>query len=82
MKDSLLQVKYKALGMTRQLLCERPEQEALLLEILVNKMGDNVKQIASKAVYELNEVVKIHPVMKPVIVKEVMAFVWRDPKSQ
>lgn len=54
-----------------ELLVSKPECEARLLAALVNKLGDPARQVASKAVYLMMQLLSTHPVMKPVVVREV-----------
>lgn len=42
-----------------------------LLSGVVNKLGDPNRQVASKAGYLLSQLLLQHPVMKPVVVREV-----------
>jgi ribosome biogenesis protein MAK21 len=53
------------------LLARKPEGEARLLAGLVNKLGDPSRKLASKAAYLLSQLLGEHPVMKPVVVREV-----------
>ena len=49
-----------------------------LLEVLVNKLGDPVKKVASKALFHLSEVVREHPLMKLIVVQEVERLLFRN----
>ena len=51
--DELDFAKSRAMSYVYELLKEKPEQESNLLRLLVNKLGDPVKKIASQASYLL-----------------------------
>ena len=59
------------------LLINKPEQEARLLNMLVNKLGDPMKGIVPKCIELLDKIISIHSVMKGVIVREVRQFLHR-----
>lgn len=59
------------------LLINKPEQEARLLNMLVNKLGDPMKGIVPKCIELLDKIMSIHSVMKGVIVREVRQFLHR-----
>ncbi|KAI9691928.1 MAG: hypothetical protein M1822_008001 [Bathelium mastoideum] len=61
----------RALTFVFELLREKPEQEENLLRLLVNKLGDKEKRVASRASYLLLQLQNAHPAMKPVIVNAV-----------
>lgn len=69
--------KRDCLGIASELLIAKPEREALVLETIVNKLGDPSKPTASKAVDVLKEVLRKHPAMKAVVVREVRQFIYR-----
>jgi ribosome biogenesis protein MAK21 len=60
-----------------QLLSENPEQEQLILAQLVNKLGDPQQSVASKAIHYLQQVLKKHPNMQPVVLEEVEKMIFR-----
>lgn len=72
----------RAVSYVYELLKERPEQEANLLRLLVNKLGDPGKKIASRASYLLLQLEQAHPMMKPTIVRSVEEVVFRPGQSQ
>ncbi|GIM15448.1 hypothetical protein Vretimale_18225, partial [Volvox reticuliferus] len=76
-KENLEFLKEKSMRVMADLLSSKPECEARLLAALVNKLGDPSRQVASKAVYLLMQLLSSHPVMKPVVVREVERFVFR-----
>ncbi|PBP24483.1 CCAAT-box-binding transcription factor [Diplocarpon rosae] len=61
----------RAVTYTYELLKEKPEQEANLLRLLVNKLGDPDKKIASRTSYLLLQLQTSHPLMKPIIVRSI-----------
>ncbi|KAI9752569.1 MAG: hypothetical protein M4579_005567 [Chaenotheca gracillima] len=61
----------RAVGYVFELLQEKPEQEANLLRLLVNKLGDREKKIASKTSYLLLQLQGTHPMMKPIIISAI-----------
>lgn len=63
--------KKNCINMVYEWLVSKPEQEARLLAILVNKLGDPHASISQKAMDCLKQLVKRHPVMKLLVVKEV-----------
>ncbi|KAJ3117171.1 hypothetical protein HDU96_007724 [Phlyctochytrium bullatum] len=77
LRDPLPFVRSKALNYVSELLSSKPEQEANLLLMLVNKFGDIEKKIASKAAYLLSNVLTKHPAMSLVVIKEVERFLFR-----
>jgi ribosome biogenesis protein MAK21 len=71
----------RAVSYVYELLKEKPEQEANLLRLLVNKLGDPGKKIASRASYLLLQLGQAHPVMKATIIKAVEEFLFRPGQS-
>ncbi|KAH0545000.1 hypothetical protein FGG08_000926 [Glutinoglossum americanum] len=61
----------RAVGYVWELLKEKPEQESNLLRLLVNKLGDPSRKIASKASFLLLQLQTTHPLMKPIIISSV-----------
>ncbi|KAJ5939692.1 hypothetical protein N7466_002826 [Penicillium verhagenii] len=72
----------RAVSYVYELLKEKPEQEANLLRLLVNKLGDPGKKIASRASYLLLQLEQTHPLMKSLIIKSVEEFLFRPGQSQ
>lgn len=58
----------RALTFVFELLREKPEQEENLLRLLVNKLGDTDKKIASRASHLLLQLQTTHPSMKSIII--------------
>ena len=63
------------------LLKAKPEREAALLEMVVNKLGDPEPSVAGRASQLLLEVLKAHRAMTPVVAAEVQAFATRQGNS-
>ncbi|KAL6757303.1 CBF/Mak21 family-domain-containing protein [Haematococcus lacustris] len=76
-RDNLEFLKDKATKALYTLLVKKPEAEARLLGALVNKLGDPARKLASKAGYLLSQLLLQHPVMKPVVLRELERFVFR-----
>lgn len=74
--------KSTAIRVASNLLMNGPEREAYLLNIIVNKLGDPVTKIASKASYRLQQVLFKHPNMSGVIVAEVERLLFRPNISE
>lgn len=53
------------------LLREKPEQEANLLRLLVNKLGDRDRKLASRSSHLLLQLENIHPKMKDIIIRTI-----------
>ncbi|NXT00774.1 CEBPZ protein, partial [Jacana jacana] len=75
--DSLTATKSRALAVSHELLCNKPEQEKALLVQLVNKLGDPQNKIATKASYLLETLLHKHPNMKGVVCSEVERLLYR-----
>ncbi|NXS45681.1 CEBPZ protein, partial [Balaeniceps rex] len=76
--DSLTATKSRALATAHELLCNKPEQEKVLLVQLVNKLGDPQNKIATKASYLLETLLHKHPNMKGVVCSEVERLLYRS----
>ncbi|NXJ83467.1 CEBPZ protein, partial [Trogon melanurus] len=76
--DSLTATKSRALAVAHELLCNKPEQEKVLLVQLVNKLGDPQNKIATKASYLLEVLLHKHPNMKGVVCSEVERLLYRS----
>lgn len=66
--DEIVFARGKAVDYVYQLLKEKPEQESNLLRLLVNKLGDSDKKIASRTSHNLLQLESSHPLMKPTVV--------------
>ncbi|KAH6678150.1 CBF/Mak21 family-domain-containing protein [Halenospora varia] len=69
--DEVLYARTRAVTYVYELLKEKPEQEANLLRLLVNKLGDPDKKIASRTSYLLLQLQTSHPLMKPIIIQSI-----------
>ncbi|NXK01946.1 CEBPZ protein, partial [Herpetotheres cachinnans] len=76
--DCLTAMKSRALAVAHELLCNKPEQEKVLLVQLVNKLGDPQNKIATKASYLLETLLHKHPNMKGVVCNEVERLLYRS----
>ena len=54
-----------------ELLKEKPEQEDNLLRLLVNKLGDTDKKVASRASHLLLQLMIAHPAMKAIVISAI-----------
>lgn len=70
--------KIKAIISASNLLRNCPERENFLLTIVVNKFGDPDKKIASKATYNLRQILLVHPNMVPNMVIETEKLIFRN----
>ncbi|ORX55432.1 CBF-domain-containing protein [Piromyces finnis] len=75
--DNLDFVKNKAISTIYELLVAKPEQEKNLLTLLVNKLGDTNRKLASKASYLLSQLLLKHPNMKLIVIKEIEHLLFR-----
>lgn len=69
--DEIEYSRSRAITFVYELLREKPEQEENLLRLLINKLGDKEKKIASRASYLLLQLQNSHPVMKGVIINAI-----------
>ncbi|CAG7730275.1 unnamed protein product [Allacma fusca] len=76
--DTIDTLRGKAISIIQQLITTHPEQESVLLPMLVNKLGDPVQKVASRALFHLEKLVKAHPRMKMVVVEEVERLLFRN----
>ena len=69
--DEVEYARSRAVTYVYELLKEKPEQEANLLRLLVNKLGDPDKKIASRTSYLLLQLQISHPSMKLIIIRSI-----------
>ncbi|XXG98682.1 hypothetical protein Hte_005011 [Hypoxylon texense] len=69
--DEVEYARTKAIDLVFALLKDKPEQESNLLRLLVNKLGDRERKIASRASYLLLQLLNTHPGMKQVVIRNV-----------
>ncbi|CDZ98031.1 CAATT-binding transcription factor/60S ribosomal subunit biogenesis protein [Phaffia rhodozyma] len=73
--DTLPFVRTQTIRIVFQLLKDSPEQEQNLLRLLVNKLGDSDRNVASRASYHILQLLQSHPAMKSVVVREIASLV-------
>lgn len=81
MDDAVDNHKRACIRAANALLAAKPEQEAVLLAMLVNKLGDPDRKIASYIHKTLQELLQEHPVMKRVVIDEVERVLTRPQVS-
>ncbi|KAL9082372.1 MAG: hypothetical protein Q9159_006475 [Coniocarpon cinnabarinum] len=69
--DTVENAQTRSLDFVFELLRERPEQEENLLRLLVNKLGDTNRKIASRASHRILQLETAHPSMKSIIVNAI-----------
>lgn len=69
--DEIEFAKSRATSYVYELLKEKPEQESNLLRLLINKLGDPVKKIASQASYLIMQLLATHPAMKDIVISAI-----------
>jgi ribosome biogenesis protein MAK21 len=69
--DEIEYARSRAVTYVFELLRDKPEQESNLLRLLVNKLGDPDKKIASRTSYLILQLQTTHPLMKPIIVQAI-----------
>ncbi|XP_077493721.1 CCAAT/enhancer-binding protein zeta-like [Amblyomma americanum] len=83
--DQVEKLKLRAVTCMFHMLTYHPELEVLLLERLINKLGDRTNAVASRVSHHLTQLTNHHPLMKPKMLTEVERFVYRPnvaPKAQ
>lgn len=69
--DEVEYARSRAITYVWELLKDKPEQEENLLRLLVNKLGDTDRKIASRTSYLLLQLQTTHPAMKSVIINSI-----------
>ena len=77
--DEVEYARSRAVSYVWELLKDKPEQEENLLRLLVNKLGDTDKKIASRASYLLLQLETTHPAMKMVVTNSIESDVLFRP---
>ena len=83
--DEMSYIKKARLMQLNDLLLASPEREKVILALLVNKMGDADKKIASRVVFLLTEIIKTHPGFKLSLIVELEQLLYRAhiaPRAQ
>lgn len=76
--DSILYVRMKVVSHIFSLLKAKPEQEANLLRLGVNKLGDIDNKVSSKTSYQILLLEQEHPAMKQIVCEAVIDVVFRS----
>ncbi|KAL5489969.1 MAK21 [Sanghuangporus weigelae] len=79
--DPLPYVRLQAMALIFILLRDKSEQEQNLLRLLVNKLGDSERSVASRASYHLLQLLQAHPSMKAVVVREIISLVLKPARG-
>jgi len=77
--DEIEYSRSRALDFIFGLLKNKPEQEANLLRLVVNKLGDRERKIASRASYLILQLLNVHPGMKEIVIRSVEQEVLLRP---
>lgn len=83
--DPFAHVRQSMVGYVYELLAGKPEQEQNLLALLVNKLGDLDKKVASRTTYLIHSLLIKHPNMKDIIIGAVQELLFRkgmSPRAQ
>lgn len=81
--DEIEFARSRAVSYVYELLKEKPEQESNLLRLLVNKLGDPNKKIASRTSYLILQLEAAHPLMKGTIISAIESeLLFRPGQSQ
>jgi ribosome biogenesis protein MAK21 len=80
--DPLPYIRTQTMSLIFTLLKEKSEQEQNLLRLLVNKLGDSDRSVASKASFHILQLLVPHPSMKAVIVRDMTALVLKPQGEQ
>lgn len=82
LSEKLVFTRTSCLSLAWQLLVERPEQEASLLALITNKLGDTDNKVASKAAYLLLLTSQKHPAMIEVLIQECRKYLERESTAK
>lgn len=77
--DEIEHSRMKGVDFVYRLLKEKPEQETNLLRLLVNKLKDRERRVASRVSYLLLQLQNCHPGMKPVVIHAIEKDLLLDP---
>ncbi|KAK4209038.1 CBF/Mak21 family-domain-containing protein [Rhypophila decipiens] len=77
--DEIEYSRSRALDFVFGLLRDKPEQEANLLRLMVNKLGDRERKIASRASYLILQLLNVHPAMKAIVINTIEQEVLLKP---
>ncbi|XP_014253433.1 CCAAT/enhancer-binding protein zeta-like [Cimex lectularius] len=76
-KDTIEANRIKAVSILFKLLSCHPEKEQILLQNLINKLGDPSQKVVAKVIYCLTMLLRVHPNMKQVVLNEVEKLLFR-----
>ena len=79
--DEVVYARGKAVEYIAALLSDKPEQEANLLRLIVNKLGDSDKKISSKTSFNILQLETTHPLMKPTIIAAIESDILFRPNQ-
>ncbi|KAK5718016.1 RNA-binding ribosome biosynthesis protein mak21 [Elasticomyces elasticus] len=71
--DEVEYARSRAITFVFELLKDKPEQEENLLRLLVNKLGDTSRKIASRSSYLLLQLENTHPAMRMIVTNSIEA---------
>jgi len=83
--DTMPYIKKQRLMMLHELLIKSPERERVIMSLIVNKLGDGDRKIASKVVFILSELCQKQPGFKLALVEELEQLLYRSniaPRAQ
>eukprot|EP00189_Rhodosorus_marinus_P007251 CAMPEP_0184751602 /NCGR_PEP_ID=MMETSP0315-20130426/43133_1 /TAXON_ID=101924 /ORGANISM="Rhodosorus marinus, Strain UTEX LB 2760" /LENGTH=869 /DNA_ID=CAMNT_0027230875 /DNA_START=122 /DNA_END=2731 /DNA_ORIENTATION=- len=75
--EGVAHMRTSAISTAYNVLVDKPEGERLLLGIVVNKLGDPERKVATKAIYSLQKLLEKHPAMKSIVLAQVEELVFR-----
>lgn len=75
--DPIVHVRMNVVGHIFDLLKAKPEQEANLLKLGVNKLGDGDNKVAAKVSYQILQLEQAHPAMKRIVTDAVIDIVFK-----
>jgi hypothetical protein len=78
LKSTVDYFKMKCMEIISSWLSSKPEQENILLTLLVNKLGDPSSKVGMKCISLLSQIVYDHPAMKLVMIREVRQLISRS----
>ena len=77
LKSTIEFFKKQCMDIASELLVGKPEKEERFLAMIVNKLGDPSGAVGSKCIELLRNVIRKHPAMKCVVVREVRQLIYR-----
>ncbi|PVU98196.1 hypothetical protein BB561_000068 [Smittium simulii] len=79
--DTVEHTRTSMLVHVESLLESKPEQEQNLLRLLVTKLGDKEKKVASKVMFLILQLLNTHPNMKAIVIKTVQELLLSRKKA-